>query len=147
MSLTQKIIEDLQEAMKAKDGVRISCLRMLKSDLKNKQVERGRELRDEEIQSAISSLIRKGQDASKEFRQGNREDLAAKEEEEIKILYGYLPKQLNPDEIEAVLKDTISEISADSLKDLGKVMKKAMDKLAGKAQGREVSEIAKKLLS
>jgi len=147
MSFSQKIIVDLKEAMKAKDKIRVSCLRMLKSNLKNKQVEKGRELTDEEIQSVISSLVRKGQEAIKEFRQGDREDLAAKEEKEIKIFYGYLPEQLKPDEIESILQETISELSADSPRDLGKVMKAAMVRMAGKAQGKEVNEIARRLLS
>ncbi len=83
----------------------------------------------------------------KEFRQGGREDLATKEEEEIKILYGYLPQQLKPEEIEGILQEIISELSADNLKDLGKVMKVAIARMAGKAQGKEVNEIAKELLS
>jgi uncharacterized protein YqeY len=147
MPLSQKIIEDLKQAMKAKNTSRISCLRLLKSALKNKQVEKRRELEDEEIQTVISSLIRKGQEAAKEFRGGNRLDLAAKEEEEIKILYEYLPEQLTPADIEKNLKEIISELSATSLKDLGNVMKAAMARMAGKAQGKEVNEIAKKLLS
>jgi hypothetical protein len=147
MSLSQKIAEDLKKAMKAKDAFRTSCLRMLKTSLKNKQVEKGDSLKDEEIHSIISSSIRKGQEAMKEFRQGGREDLATKEEEEIKILYGYLPQQLNPEEIEGILQEIISELSADNLKDLGKVMKVAMARMAGKAQGKEVNEIANKLLS
>ena len=85
MSLSQRISEDLTRALKAKDEIRISSIRMLKSNLKNEQVKIGRELNDEEIQSILSSLIRKGQEAVEEFRKGNREDLAAKEEEEIKI--------------------------------------------------------------
>jgi len=147
MSLSQKITEDLKGSMKAKDAFRTSCLRMLKTSLKNKQVEKGDSLKDEEIHSVISSSIRKGQEAMKEFRQGGREDLATKEEEEIKILYGYLPQQLKPEEIEGILQEIIPELSADNLKDLGKVMKVAMARMAGKAQGKEVNEIAKKLLS
>jgi hypothetical protein len=147
MSISQKIIEDLKGAMKAKDTSRVSCLRMLKTALKNKQVEKGRDLEDQEVQGVISSLIRKGQEAAKEFRGGNRPDLAAKEEDEINIFYEYLPEQLTPADIEKTLKEIISESSATGLKDLGKVMKAAMDQMAGKAQGKEVNEIAWKLLS
>lgn len=134
-------------AMKAKDTLRVSCLRMLKTALKNKQVEKGHELEDEEIQAVISSLVRKGQEAAKEFREGNRQDLATKEEEEIKIYHEYLPEQFTPADIEKVLKEIISELSATSPKDLGKVMKTAMARMAGKVQGKEVNEIARKLLS
>ena len=147
MTLSEKINEDLKLAMKAREEVRISCIRMLKTSIKNRQVEKGDDLKDDEIKSVITSLIRKGQEAAKEFRKGGRDDLALKEEEEVRILYGYLPEQLGIDEIEIILKETISELSADSLNDLGKVMKLAMNKMAGKAQGKEVNEIAKKLLS
>lgn len=147
MSLNKKITDSLKEAMKAKDETRLSCLRMLKSELKNLQVEKGRELDDAEIQAVISSMVRKGTEAAKEFRQGNRTDLAEKEDAEVKILYEYMPKQMETDEIEKVLKDIITEVSADNPGDLGRVMKAAMVKMAGKAQGKEVNEIARRLLS
>ena len=147
MPLSEKITEDLKEAMKAKEKLRISCLRMLKSNLKNRQVEKGETLSDAEIQSIISSMIKKGREAAKEFKEGGRADLAAKEEEEIKFLYSYLPEQLQPDEIERIIKETISELSAQGPKDLGRVMKAAMARIAGRAQGKEVNEIARKLLS
>jgi hypothetical protein len=94
----------------------------------------------------IQSLVRKGQEAAVEFRKGHREDMAAKEEGEVKILGGYLPNQLAPAEIENALKEIIAEVSASGPKDLGKVMKAAMGRLAGKVQGKEVNEIAKRLL-
>ena len=147
MSQIQKIIEDLKTSIKEKDSVRTSCLRMLKTSLKNKQVEMGRELKDEEVQSVISSMVRKGKEAVKGFRAGGREDLALKEEKEIEIFYEYLPKQLTPEEIERTLREVISELSAESPRDLGKVMKEAMARMAGQAQGKEVNEIARKLLS
>lgn len=147
MTLSKQISNDLKEAMKARDELRLSCLRMLKTGIKNRQVEKGEDLSDEEIQSLISSLIRKGQDAIKEFKKGDRPELVAKEEAEIKILYSYLPEQLGPDEIERILNETISELSAEGPKDLGKVMKAAMARMAGRAQGKEVNEIAKRLLS
>jgi uncharacterized protein YqeY len=147
MSLNHKIIEDLKVAMKNQDRLRLSCLRMLKTSLKNRQVEKGRELNDEEIRSQISSLVRKGKDAIKGFREGGREDLAHKEEQELEIFYEYLPKQLATEEIESILQEVISELSAESPRDLGKVMKAAMSRMAGQAQGKEVNEIARKLLS
>jgi uncharacterized protein YqeY len=147
MSISQKIIEDLKQAMKARDASRVSCLRMLKSALKNKQVEKGRDLEDQEVQGVVTSLVKKGHEAAKEFRGGNRPDLAAKEEGEIKIFYEYLPEQLTPTDIEKILREIISESSATGVKDLGKVMKAAMAQMAGKAQGKEVNEIARKLLS
>jgi uncharacterized protein YqeY len=147
MPLSQKIADDLKAAMKAKEELRISCLRMLKTSMKNRQVEKGRPLEDDDIQSLISSQVRRGQESAKEFRNGGREDLAVKEEKEIEILFGYLPKQLTSDEIEDLLKEIITELPADGMKDMGKVMKVAMARIGGKAQGKKVNEIARKLLS
>ena len=147
MSLAEKISQDLIKAMKSKDDFRLSCLRMVKTALKNEQVAKGHALQDEEAQGVIQSMIRKAQDAASEFRAGNRESMALKEEREVQILYEYLPKQMGPEEIEAVLKEVISEISAQGPKDLGKVMKAAMPRIAGRAQGKEVNDTARRLLS
>jgi uncharacterized protein YqeY len=147
MPLAEQLAEDFKKALKSKDETRISCLRMLKASLKNEQVKKGKDLSDEEIQAVVSSLIRKGQEAAEEFKKANREDLAHKEEKEITIFYGYLPEQLGSPEIEATLKEIIDELSATGPKDLGKVMKVAMARMAGKAQGKEVNELARKLLS
>ncbi len=147
MPIEEKITNDLKAAMKAKDEMRLSCLRLLKTSIKHKQVEKGEKLKDEDIEAIISSAIRKGKEAAQEFNKGNREDLAAKEEAEIKILYDYMPKQLDSVEIEKIIKEIITELSIDSPKDLGKVMKAAMVRMAGKAQGKEVNEIARRLLS
>ena len=147
MSLNQRIAEDLKQAMKAKDGIRLSCLRMVRSSSKNLQVEKRRELTDEEIQAVVSSLIRKGKEAAKEFRNGNREDLALKEEKEIEVFYEYLPQQLTPEKIEENIRQIISDLSAESPKDMGNVMKTAMARMAGQVQGKEVNEIVKKLLT
>ena len=147
ISLVEKIAQDLKGAIKAKDEARLSCLRVLKAAVTNEQGRRTEPLREEDVQAVIQSLIRKGQEAAVEFRKGHREDMAAKEEGEVKILSGYLPQQLAPAEIENVLREIIAEVSASGLKDLGKVMKAAMGRLAGKVQGKEVNEIAKRLLS
>ena len=145
-SLVEKIAHDLKEAIKTKDEFRVSCLRVLKAAVTNEQGRRTEPLKDEDVQAVIQSLIRKGQEAAAEFRKGHREDIATKEEGEVKILSTYLPQQLAPAEIEKVLKEIIAEVSASGPKDLGKVMKAAMGRLAGKVQGKEVNEIAKRLL-
>jgi len=144
--LVDKINQHLKEAIKTKDEVRLSCLRVLKAAVTNEQGRRTEPLKDEDVQAVIQSLVRKGQEAATEFRKGLREDMAAKEEAEVKILSGYLPQQLSPAEIESVLKEIIAEVSASGPKDLGKIMKAAMGRLAGKVQGKEVNEIAKRLL-
>lgn len=146
MTLEQKITEDLKHAMKAKDEMTTSCLRMAKAALKNLRVEKGRDLSEDEVQGVLVSLIKKGREAAGEFRAGGRTDLAAKEEREVEIYYGYLPRQLSAAEVEAVVREVISELSAKGPGDLGKVMKAAMPKMAGRAQGKEVNDIAKRLL-
>ena len=147
MPLVEKIAQELKDAMKARDEFRVSCLRMAKTALKNEQVAIGHELNDDEAQAVLLTLIRKGQDAAKEFRAGNRESMALKEEREVEIFYEYLPKQLGPEEIERILREVIAEVSAQGPKDLGKVMKAVMPRVAGKAQGKEVNEIARRLLN
>jgi uncharacterized protein len=146
MNLEEQITEDLKNAMKAKDESRLSCLRFLKAALKNKQVEKMAKLEDDDVRSVISSLIRRATDSVKEFRDGGRDDLADKEEKEIAILSAYMPKQLSTAEIEGIVSETISELAADGPKDLGRVMKAAMVKLTGRAQGKEVNDIVKRLL-
>lgn len=147
MTLKVKIDEDLKNSLKAKDAVRTACLRMLKASLKNKQVELGRDLEEQEILAVISSMVRKGKEAAEEFKRGGRDDLALKEEQEIDIFYEYMPKQCSPDEIRNVLQEIIADLSAEGPKDMGRVMKAAMERLSGKAQGKEISEIARQLLS
>jgi len=147
MSLSQRIADELKEAIKAKNAIRVSCMGMLKADLKNRQVEKGSDLEDKEIESVVSSLIRKGQEAAREFRGGGRSDLVEKEEEEVRIFYEFLPEQLDSADIEKKIKEIISELSATGSEDLGRVMKAAMAQMAGKVQGKEVNEIARKLLS
>ncbi len=147
MPLQDRISEDFKTAMKAKDILRLSILRMLRSQLKNEQVKLGRELKEDEILSNISSMIRKSKEAAEEFKAAGREDLWEKEEKEAEILYEYLPKQLNRDEIERMLSEIISELSLSGGRDMGKIMKPAMEKMAGRAEGKTVSEIAGKLLN
>jgi len=145
--LVEKIAHDLTDAIKTKDARRLSCLRVLKAAVTHEQGRRTQPLEEEDVQAVIQSLIRKGQEAAVEFRKGHREDMAAKEEGEVKILSGYLPQQLAPAQIEKALKEIIAEVSASGPKDLGKVMKAAMGRLSGKVQGKEVNEIAKRLLT
>lgn len=146
MTIHQRIADDLKAAIKGKDQTRADCLRMLKTSAKLKQVEIGHELNDSEMQAVISSLVRKGKEAAEEFRKGRREDLALKEEREIAVLMAYLPAQLTPQEIEQEIRRIVSELAPAGPKDLGKVMKAAMARMGGKAQGKDISDIAKKLL-
>ncbi len=146
MQLSERISEDLKKGIKSRDQLLVSCLRMLKTSIKNKRVETGQELDDNDIQVLIASQIRKGQEAAKEFRNGGRNDLAEKEEKEVNILFTYLPQQFSDGEVEDILNKIILEDSLSGVKDMGKLMKKAMAEIKGRAQGSKVSEIAKRLL-
>ena len=147
MQLYDDILLDLRKSIKEQDKARLSVLRGLKSAIKNKQIELREELTDDQIRGVISSEIKKSKEAIEKFGQGSRQDLVEKEEAELGILFGYLPPQLSTEEIKGVVSQAIEEISASSAKDLGRVMKSVMPKLAGKADGREVNKIARELLS
>jgi len=147
MALYDDILADLKKSMKEQDKVRLSVLRGLKSAIKNKQVELRKELTDDQIRGLISSEIKKRKEAIDKFGQGSRYDLVEKEEAELTVLSSYLPPQLSTEEIKGIVTEAIEEISASSPKDLGRVMKSVMPKLAGRADGREVNRIARELLS
>ncbi|HXJ95836.1 MAG TPA: GatB/YqeY domain-containing protein [Terriglobia bacterium] len=144
MGIVAQVNQDLVAAMKARDELRLSVLRMTKTALKLKQVELGRTLEESEALGILRTLVKQRHEAAEQFRQGGREALASKEEAEIKIVEGYLPAAASDDEIEAAVTMAISETGASTAKDLGKVMKAAMAKLAGKnVDGKRVSDKAR----
>lgn len=147
MGLYDDIVVDLTNAIKQQDKARIAALRGLKTAIKNKQVELRQEPDEGQILGLVSSEIKKRKEAIEKFSQGSRQDLVEKEEAEMGILSSYLPPQLSGEEITEVLTQIIDELSASGPKDLGRVMKSAMPKLAGRADGREVNRIARELLS
>ena len=147
MSLNDKIISDLTEAMKAKEADRLSTLRMVKANLMNRKIEKGGELTDDEIVKALQSLVKQRRDSVDQYQKAGRDELAAKEDAEIRIIEKYLPKAASSEEIEAAVKTAISETGAYALKEMGIVMKAALSKLEGKsADGKMVSETVKRLL-
>lgn len=146
MSLYDDIVIDLKKALREQDKENLTVLRGLKSAIKNRQVALREELTDGQILEVIASEIKKSKEAIEKFNQGSRQDLVEKEEAEIKILSKYLPPQLSTDEIKKIVTQVIKELSASSPKDLGKVMKSVMPKIAGRAEGREVNRIAQELL-
>jgi len=147
MNLNDKIISDLTEAMKAKEADRLSTLRMVKANLMNRKIEKGEELTDDEIIKALQSLVKQRRDSVDQYQKAGRDELAAKEDAEIRIIEKYLPKAASNEEIEAAVKTAISETGANSLKEMVIVMKAALSKLEGKsADGKMVSETVKRLL-
>ena len=141
MSIVEQVDQDLVAAMKAKEELRLSVLRMMKSALKNKQVELGKPVGDAEAMAVLRTLVKQRHESVEAYRKGGREDLASKEEAEIKIVEGYLPAAAPDEEIDSAVAAAIAETGAAEPKDLGKVMKAAMGKLAGKnADGKRVNE-------
>lgn len=148
MSLKDTIIADLTAAMKAKDADKLSTLRMVKSNLMNRQIDKGSELTDEEITKALQSLVKQRRDSVEQYEKAGRPELAAKETAEIAFIEAYLPQAATAEEIDAAVTAAISETSASSVKDMGTVMKAAMAHLAGKsADGKMVSDAVKAKLS
>lgn len=144
MSLKDTIIADLTAAMKAQDAPRTSTLRMVKANLMNRQIEKGGELTDEEVQKALQSLVKQRRDSIEQYEKAGRKELADKEAAEIAVIEGYLPQAASADEIAAAVDAAVAETGASSMKDMGAVMKAAMARLAGKAaDGKAISEAVK----
>ena len=144
MSLRDKIVSDLTEAMKAKDANRLSTLRMVKANLMNRQIEKGGELTDDEVTKALQSLVKQRRDSIEQYETAGRTELAEKERQEISHIEGYLPQSATQAEIENAVADAIKETGASSIKEMGAVMKATLAKLAGKtADGKIVSETVK----
>jgi uncharacterized protein len=147
MSLMQKISADMTAAMRSKDQARLAPLRMAKAALMNREVEKGRALDEAEAQQVIASLIKQRRDSAEQFTKGGRPELAARETAEIATLETYLPPPIDPGEIDRAVDEAVKETGATSAKDLGKVMKAVMNKLAGRgADGRAINEAVRRKL-
>ncbi|HEU4935267.1 MAG TPA: GatB/YqeY domain-containing protein [Vicinamibacterales bacterium] len=147
MPLIDEISAAMTAAMKAKDPARLAPLRMAKAALMNREVEKGRPLDETEAQQVVASLIKQRRDSIEQFLKGGREELAARETAEIAVLETYLPPPVDPAEIERAVDESIREVGATSAKDLGRVMKAVMSRIAGKgADGRTVNEIVRRKL-
>jgi uncharacterized protein len=148
MSLEQTLSADIVVAMKAKDQTRLTALRMLKTALTNKSIEKGRALDPGEDLHVVNMLVKQRRDSIEQFTKGGRQDLADKEQAEIAILTAYLPAAASDEEVAAAVAAAVTETGATSAKDMGKVMKAVMAALAGKTvDGRKVSEAVKSRLS
>ncbi len=146
MSLKEQIDADYKAAMKERDELRVSVLRLLRSAIHNAEIERRRALADDEILGVIQSEARKRQESIEAFQQGGRQDLADRERAELAILQSYLPQALTHDELVALIRETIQQVGALSVRDMGKVMGVLIPKVRGRADGREVSELVRQML-
>jgi len=149
MTLFDQISEDIKSAMKARDKVRLETLRNIKKVFLEAKTAPGANdtLADADALKIISKLAKQGKETAATYTQAGRQDLADAELAQVEVLESYLPKQLSQDEIEAEVKKIIAEVGATSMKEMGKVMGTASKQLAGKADGRVISEIVKKLLA
>jgi len=153
MSIGERIQKDIVESMKAKAELRLSTLRMAKSALKNKEIEKRGPLDEKEEMQVLSTLIKQRVDAAEQFTKGNRPELAAKEREEIVILEAYLPKAVSAGDIDAAVREVIASMTsqngaAPTMKEMGAVMKNVMARFGGaRVDGKQVSEAVKKALA
>jgi uncharacterized protein len=148
MSLSKQIVSDLTASMKAQDASRTSTLRMVKAAMMNRQIEKGSELDDDDMQKLLRSLVKQRRDSIEQYEKAGRQELVDKEKAEIEVIETYLPQAVSREEIDQVVAAAIAETGAGSMKDMGRVMKAVQAALAGKnADGRLVSEVVKAKLS
>lgn len=147
MDLNARIEQQMVTAAKARDKARLSTLRMLKTALHNKEIDLMRQLNEAETMQILSQMVKQRKDSIEQFAKGGRQDLVDKEQEELKILQEFMPAQMSDDEVETLIKELIAETGAVSVKDMGKVMKVLMPKIAGRADGKSAGEKVKELLS
>ena len=148
MTLQEKIQSHLTDAMRSKDQLRLSVLRMMKSAVKNKEIEKMKALEESELHAVLNTLVKQRKDSVEQFRKGGRQELADKEEAEIKIIEEYLPAAASEEDIRRAVDEAVQETGAGSIKDMGKVMKATLARLAGKsADGARVSQFVKEKLS
>lgn len=149
MALFDQVSNDIKEAMKAKDKVRLETLRNIKKYFIEAKTAPGANdtLEDDAALKILQKLAKQGTESANLYKEKGREDLAEEELAQVKVIEGYLPKQMSPEELEAALKEIIAEVGATSAKDMGKVMGTASKKLAGKADGKAISAVVKSLLA
>jgi uncharacterized protein YqeY len=145
--LRERLVEDQKTAMRAKAVERLSTIRMVRSEILNKDKEKGDETSDEEILKLLQTMVKRREDAAEQYDKGGRPELAAKEREEILVVQKYLPAQLGDEEIRQAAQAAIEEVGASSPKDMGKVMGVLSKQLAGQATGGRISQIVKEILS
>ncbi len=147
MPLKEQLQSDLKDAMRARDDLRRDTLRFVLSALHNAEIDVRGDLDDDGVIGVLTKQAKQRRESIEEFRKGGREELAVKEEGELEVISGYLPEALSRDDVVAAAKDIIEETGASSMKDIGKVMPALMERLRGRADGKEASEVVRDLLS
>ncbi|TCK05225.1 GatB/YqeY domain-containing protein [Phorcysia thermohydrogeniphila] len=147
MGLKERLLQDMKEAMRAKDKVKLSTIRMINSLIKNAEIDKRGELTDDEIVQLLMKYAKQRREAIEMYEKGGRQDLVEKEKAELAVVESYLPKQLSEEEIRELVREAIEVVGASSPKDLGKVMQYVMPKVKGRAEGSLVNKIAREELS
>jgi len=147
MTLSAQITEDMTGALKKGDKTSVSVLRMIKSSMKNREIDKQSPLNDEDVQAILRTFIKRSREAIEKYAEAGREELAEKERQEMAVVQAYLPEQLGEDDIRQVVSDVISEINAAGPGDMGRVMKAVMARLHGQGDGRIVNTLVKGMLN
>jgi len=147
MGLKERIKQDLKDAMRAKNIAKRDTLRNITAAIKQIEVDERRELSDSDIEQILMKYAKQREDAKEQFAKGGRDDLVAKEEAELEIIKAYLPEPLSKEELEATLKEIIAEVGASSMRDMGKVMGVAKERIGSRADGAKISQVVKRLLN
>ena len=147
MSLQDQLTEAMKVAMKAKDSLRLNAIRLMRTAIKNKEIDTRTTLSDEDVIGVLSTLVKQRKESAEVYRANQRDDLADKEEAELAVIQDFLPAQMSEDEIKAAIEAAVQETGAASPKDMGKVMKIVSAQTRGRADGRLVSELVKARLA
>lgn len=147
MSISDQLNQDMKAAMKAKEKDRLTTIRMIKAAFQNEEIAKGRELTPDEEITILSREKKQRMDSYEEFAKAGRDDLVKNLEKELEVVDQYLPEQLSDDEVRSIVKETIDEVGAESMKDMGKVMTNIMPKVAGAADGSKINQMVKEELS
>lgn len=147
MSLQERLLQDLKEAMKSGDAVKRNTIRAVRSAIRNAEIEAGHELSDQEVLEVITRQAKQRRDSMEQFRRGNRMDLVEAERQELEILETYLPRQLTDEEIAQRAKDVIAELGVSGMDGMGGVMRRLTQEMKGVADGRRISAIVRQLLT
>ena len=147
MTLKEKLLADMKEALRSKDSLRLNTIRSVISAIKNQEINLRKELEEEEILSLVTREVKKRKEASALFKQGERVDLMEKENQELAILQSYLPEQISEEDLRKRIKEVISETGAESMKDFGKIMKILVTEFKGKADNSVIKDLAGEILS
>ncbi|RMI15313.1 MAG: GatB/YqeY domain-containing protein [Calditrichaeota bacterium] len=147
MSLEQQLMEDMKAALKAGDRIRLETIRGLRAQLKNAQIEKGESLTEDDVIRVLMNAAKKRKEAIEQYRSLGKEDRAAEEEQELRIIQSYLPEQMSEEELARLIEDVVREVGATSIKDMGKVMGVIMPRVKGKADGKVVQQMVRTKLT